>query len=71
MCVFLPPELPVSSPLLQALLKVLEQWEEQLKARLELFNGPPVDYIPGCFYDHMGTAEKYHELMNPDHTPFL
>ena len=62
------------SPLLQSMLKVMEQWEEVLKARLHLFSGPPVDYIPGCYVDHLATGptmHKYKALMEPANTPFL
>ena len=71
---FLFPELPVCSPLLQALLRTLVQWEEVSAARLALFNGPPEDYIPGCYKDSSHSvppALKYKAMMEPGNTPFL
>jgi len=68
------PELPVCSPLLQAVLKTMEQWEELLQGKLELFAGPPQDYIPGCFPDSTvngPTILKYKALLEPMNTPFL
>ena len=72
-CIFLVAELPVSSPLAQSVLKTLETWEELLLARLNLFSGPPVDYIPGCYPDASAgqLANKYRDLLEPGNTPFL
>ncbi|KAM4710002.1 dmX-like protein 1 isoform 2-T2 [Discoglossus pictus] len=38
-------ELPVASPLCHAILKTLQRWEQVLLRRLELYDGPPQDFI--------------------------
>jgi len=68
------PELPVCSPLMQSVLKTMEKWEEILRTQLDLFNGPPEDYIPGCFVDSSVTGppiQKYKTMTEPANTPFL
>ncbi|XP_064619402.1 dmX-like protein 1 isoform X3 [Lineus longissimus] len=80
MRIFLPnvgielPELPVCSPLLQAVIKVLQCWEEVLYSKLELFNGPPDNYIPGCYMDTDQNGPllfKYKSMLEPTNTPFV
>ncbi|ESO86706.1 hypothetical protein LOTGIDRAFT_235301 [Lottia gigantea] len=66
-------ELPNCSPLLHALMKMLEQWDEMLYSRLELFACPPESYIPGLHLDvTTGVPQsKYQALLNPSNTPFV
>lgn len=66
-------ELPVSSPLLHAVLKNLEQWEEVLHSKLELFSGPPDNYIPHLILDiEAGIPHtKYEALLKPHNSPFI
>ena len=67
-------ELPVCSPLLQALLRTLVQWEDVAAGRLALFNGPPDDFIPGCNKENVPNAQpglKYKAMMESANTPFL
>ncbi|XP_074651608.1 dmX-like protein 2 [Tubulanus polymorphus] len=66
-------DLPVSSPLLQAVVKTLERWEDILHLKLELFSGPPDDFIPGCLVDHDidgPFTDKYKTMLDPNHSPF-
>ena len=59
---------------MQACLKTMEKWEEILQTQLDLFNGPPEDYIPGCFVDTTVTGppiHKYKTMTEPTNTPFL
>ncbi|ELU10253.1 hypothetical protein CAPTEDRAFT_201231 [Capitella teleta] len=68
------PELPVCSPLLQALLQTLLHWQEVTLGRLTLFNGPPDDYIPGCYKEGgrcFSPMEKYKAMLEACNTPFL
>ena len=67
-------ELPVCSPLLQSILHTLDKWDMLLQQRLELFAGPPSDYIPGCFVDTAAegpTIDKYRAMLEVINTPFL
>jgi len=64
----------VRSPLLQAVLTTLDRWRLLLRGRLELFAGPPEDYIPGLYVDNMTTGPamlKYKALLEASNTPFL
>ncbi|CAH1797131.1 unnamed protein product [Owenia fusiformis] len=68
------PELPVSSPLLQAVVSSLGHWEMNCLEELEQFPGPPDDYIPGCYTDSTNTGPailKYKAMLEPINTPFL
>ncbi len=67
-------ELPVCSPLLQSVLKTMEKWEDLLQAKLNLFSGPPEEYIPGCYRDVNVSGPsllRYKSMMEPSNTPFL
>ncbi|XP_078694772.1 dmX-like protein 2 isoform X2 [Branchiostoma floridae x Branchiostoma belcheri] len=65
-------ELPVASPLLHAVLKNLELWQQMLIGRLELFNGPPLDYIPLSGVESSGGPAllRYKAMLEPTNTPF-
>ncbi|XP_078588683.1 dmX-like protein 1 isoform X1 [Branchiostoma floridae x Branchiostoma japonicum] len=65
-------ELPVASPLLHAVLKNLELWQQMLIGRLELFNGPPLDYIPLSGVESTGGPAllRYKAMLEPTNTPF-
>ena len=71
MCVI---ELPVCSPLVSSVHKILEQWETDLKDRLEKFDSAPANYIPGVYiepsFGSSVTIVKYHTIMDPANTPF-
>ncbi|XP_054286224.1 dmX-like protein 2 isoform X3 [Macrosteles quadrilineatus] len=66
-------ELPVSSPLIHGVLRVVSQWEEVLKSELESRGPPPADYIPGCYVETATTGppiNKYRSLLDKNNTPF-
>jgi hypothetical protein len=66
-------ELPVSSPLIHGILRVVSQWQDILKEELESKGPPPVDYIPGCFVEQATTGppiNKYRTLLDKTNTPF-
>ncbi|XP_058830025.1 dmX-like protein 2 isoform X3 [Topomyia yanbarensis] len=66
-------ELPVSSPLVHAVLRILSAWQELLKEELENRGPASVDYIPGCFVESeaKGPAiHKYRSLLEKSNTPF-
>ncbi|XP_066271220.1 dmX-like protein 2 [Branchiostoma lanceolatum] len=65
-------ELPVASPLLHAVLKNLELWQQMLIGRLELFNGPPLDYIPLSGVESTGGPAllRYKAMLEATNTPF-
>jgi len=67
-------ELPVCSPLVSSVHKILEQWETDLKDRLEKFDSAPASYIPGVYiepsFGSSVTIVKYHTIMDPANTPF-
>uniref|UniRef100_A0A8B9HDR3 Dmx-like 2 n=1 Tax=Astyanax mexicanus TaxID=7994 RepID=A0A8B9HDR3_ASTMX len=73
---FIPPELnlPVTSPLCNAVLKCLENWEQQLLDKMNKFDGPPPNYIntyPTDVSAGGGPAILRHKAMlEPDNTPF-
>ncbi|XP_054842281.1 dmX-like protein 1 isoform X3 [Eublepharis macularius] len=66
--------LPVSSPLCHAVLKVLQRWEQVLIRRLEMFGGPPQNYISVHTSEDAtssGPALLRHKaLLEPTNTPF-
>lgn len=71
--IILCPELPVSSPLIHGILRVVSQWQEILKEELESKGIPPVDYIPGCFVEQATSGppiNKYRTLLDKSNTPF-
>lgn len=65
-------DLPVGSPLCHAVLKTLQRWEQVLHKRLELFGGPPSEYISTHLQDETpGPALLRHKvLFEPTNTPF-
>ncbi|XP_020496876.2 dmX-like protein 2 isoform X4 [Labrus bergylta] len=67
-------ELPVTSPLSNAVLKTLENWEQLLLERMNKFDGPPPNYIntfPTDLSAGGGPAILRHKAMlEPDNTPF-
>ncbi|XP_070543555.1 dmX-like protein 2 isoform X2 [Ptychodera flava] len=66
-------ELPVVSPMIHSVMKTLERWQQLLMGKLELFAGPPPDYIS---YDisSMQTGGpailRYKAMLEPSNTPF-
>jgi hypothetical protein len=64
----------VTSPLGNAVLKTLENWETQLQERMNKFDGPPPNYIntyPTDLSTGGGPAILRHKAMlEPDNTPF-
>lgn len=68
------PDLPVISPLGNAVLKTLESWEQLLLERMNKFDGPPPNYIntyPTDLSAGGGPAILRHKAMlEPDNTPF-
>uniref|UniRef100_M3ZJ41 Dmx-like 2 n=1 Tax=Xiphophorus maculatus TaxID=8083 RepID=M3ZJ41_XIPMA len=67
-------DLPVTSPLSNAVLKTLENWEQLLLERMNKFEGPPPNYIntyPTDLSTGSGPAILRHKAMlEPDNTPF-
>ncbi|XP_026175507.1 dmX-like protein 2 isoform X2 [Mastacembelus armatus] len=67
-------DLPVTSPLGNAVLKILENWEQFLQERIDKFDGPPPNYIntyPTDLSAGGGPAILRHKAMlEPDNTPF-
>lgn len=67
-------DLPVSSPLCNAVLKTLENWEQMLLDLMNKFEGPPPNYIntyPTDLSAGGGPAILRHKAMlEPDNTPF-
>ncbi|KAI1904061.1 hypothetical protein AGOR_G00001800 [Albula goreensis] len=67
-------ELPVTSPLVNATLKMLENWEHLLLERMNKFDGPPPNYIntyPTDLSAGGGPAILRHKAMlEPENTPF-
>ncbi|KAF7662202.1 hypothetical protein LDENG_00243090 [Lucifuga dentata] len=67
-------ELPVTSPLSNAVLKTLENWEQLLLERMNKFDCPPPNYIntyPTDLSAGGGPAILRHKAMlEPDNTPF-
>ncbi|XP_069736632.1 dmX-like protein 1 isoform X5 [Phaenicophaeus curvirostris] len=67
-------ELPVSSPICHAVLKTLQRWEQVLLRRLELYGGPPQQYISVHASEDAlaaGPALLRHKtLLEPANTPF-
>uniref|UniRef100_A0A674CK68 Dmx-like 2 n=1 Tax=Salmo trutta TaxID=8032 RepID=A0A674CK68_SALTR len=67
-------DLPVTSPLGNAVLKTLENWETILQERMNKFDGPPPNYIntyPTDLSTGGGPAILRHKAMlEPDNTPF-
>uniref|UniRef100_A0A4W6C780 Dmx-like 2 n=1 Tax=Lates calcarifer TaxID=8187 RepID=A0A4W6C780_LATCA len=67
-------DLPVTSPLSNAVLKTLENWEQLLLERMSKFDGPPPNYIntyPTDLSAGGGPAILRHKAMlEPDNTPF-
>ncbi|GCB69975.1 hypothetical protein scyTo_0012523, partial [Scyliorhinus torazame] len=67
-------ELPVCSPSCHAILKTLQRWEQVLHRRLELFGGPPPDFI--SMHASEGTMSSgpailvHKALLEPTNTPF-
>uniref|UniRef100_UPI00398E6F2A dmX-like protein 1 n=1 Tax=Pristiophorus japonicus TaxID=55135 RepID=UPI00398E6F2A len=67
-------ELPVYSPSCHAILKTLQRWEQVLLRRLELFGGPPPDFI--SMHTNEGTMSSgpailiHKALLEPTNTPF-
>ncbi|KAG8041870.1 hypothetical protein G9C98_007174 [Cotesia typhae] len=68
-------ELPVSSPLIHAILGVVAQWEDSLRDELEVKGSPPSNYILGCTPDPNPSPgkpaiHKYRALLEKENTPF-
>uniref|UniRef100_A0AAY4EI42 RAVE complex protein Rav1 C-terminal domain-containing protein n=1 Tax=Denticeps clupeoides TaxID=299321 RepID=A0AAY4EI42_9TELE len=67
-------DLPVTSPLSNAVLKTLEKWEQILVEKMNKFEGPPPNYIntyPTDVSAGGGPALLRHKAMlEPDNTPF-
>ncbi|XP_018017231.1 dmX-like protein 2 isoform X2 [Hyalella azteca] len=68
------PELAVQSPLLHGVLYTLHSWTKDLTAELEELQGPPPEYIPGCFAQSVQPGapaiSKYRGLRETHNTPF-
>ncbi|XP_077318349.1 dmX-like protein 1 isoform X1 [Lithobates pipiens] len=67
-------DLPVASPLCHATLKTLQRWEQVLLRRLEIYGGPPQDFITMPSTDEVLSAGpailRHKALLEPTNTPF-
>ncbi|XP_071507110.1 dmX-like protein 2 [Diadema antillarum] len=68
-------ELPVASPIMHSVLKLLEQWQQACVRKLDLFARPPPDFISETSGSSMtglsGPAIlRYKGLLDPSNTPF-
>ncbi|XP_065223519.1 dmX-like protein 2 isoform X2 [Planococcus citri] len=66
-------ELPVSSPLIHGVIRVISQWQKLLKEELDNKGPPPSDYVPGCYVEDTSTGpaiQKYKCLLDKSNTPF-
>ncbi|MBN3292668.1 DMXL1 protein, partial [Polypterus senegalus] len=67
-------ELPVVSPLCHSILKTLQRWEQVLLKRLEIFGGPPPEYIlTNSLEDTVSSGPallRHKALLEPSNTPF-
>ncbi|XP_070175544.1 dmX-like protein 2 isoform X2 [Littorina saxatilis] len=66
-------ELPIVSPMLHAMMRLLERWEAMMQARLELFSGAPDNFIPGLTLEIISgkPISKLEALLKAEHTPFV
>ncbi|XP_063310187.1 dmX-like protein 1 isoform X1 [Pelobates fuscus] len=67
-------DLPVASPLCHATLKTLQRWEQVLLKRLEIYGGPPPDFITIPTSEEALSAGpailRHKALLEPSNTPF-
>ncbi|XP_053150335.1 dmX-like protein 1 isoform X3 [Hemicordylus capensis] len=67
-------ELPVSSPLCHAVLKILQRWEQVLLRRLEMHGGPPENFIAVHASEDVSSSGpallRHKALLEPTNTPF-
>ena len=69
-------EVAVLSPIIHATIKTLEGWMELLRVKINEFNGPPDNFIPGCFLNQSTSSFgpkifKYQSMLDPKNTPFV
>ncbi|KAL8625455.1 hypothetical protein ACOMHN_018600 [Nucella lapillus] len=66
-------ELPIVSPMLHAVMRLLERWEAMMQARLELFSGPPDNFIAGLTLQIISgkPISKLDALLSAENTPFV
>nr|XP_014352268.1 PREDICTED: dmX-like protein 1 [Latimeria chalumnae] len=67
-------ELPVVSPLCHTVLKTIQRWEQVLLRRLEIYGGPPPNFISvHALEDTMSAGPailRHKALLEPTNTPF-
>ncbi|XP_075457257.1 dmX-like protein 1 isoform X2 [Ascaphus truei] len=67
-------ELPVASPLCHGILKTFQRWEQVLLRRLEIYGGPPQDFINIPTSEEALSAGpailRHKALLEPTNTPF-
>ncbi|XP_024858269.1 dmX-like protein 2 isoform X3 [Kryptolebias marmoratus] len=63
-------DLPVTSPLSNAVFKTLENWEQLLLERMNKFDGPPPNYINTYPTDLSAGVLRHKAMLEPDNTPF-
>ncbi|KAM4809558.1 dmX-like protein 1 [Rhinophrynus dorsalis] len=67
-------ELPVASTLCHSILKTLQRWEQVLLRRLEIYGGPPQDFITIPSAEEALSAGpailRHKALLEPTNTPF-
>ncbi|XP_076465247.1 dmX-like protein 2 isoform X2 [Babylonia areolata] len=66
-------ELPIVSPMLHAVVRLLERWEAMMQARLDLFPGPPDNFINGLTLQVISGKpnSKLEALLSAENTPFV
>lgn len=66
-------ELPVCSPLIHGVIRVISQWQKLLREELDNKGPPPSDYVPGCYVEDTVVGppiQKYRCLLDKANTPF-
>ncbi|MEE6518031.1 hypothetical protein FKM82_028714, partial [Ascaphus truei] len=74
LCFYTYLELPVASPLCHGILKTFQRWEQVLLRRLEIYGGPPQDFINIPTSEEALSAGpailRHKALLEPTNTPF-
>lgn len=58
---------------MHAVFKTLEQWLEMLLSKLDMFSGPPDEFLSSTALDTVQGQphSKYQALLNTNNTPFM
>lgn len=76
-CKLLFAELPVASPLIHGVMRVVQHWTDIVKEDVESRGPPPPRYIPGCYVEPLPLGQnpgpaihKYRTILERGNTPF-